>query len=142
MVPSLEQIAASRQLFAAIARLAGFVLAGIACYQWAYEIEATLNAVFLFPAPGGGSSPHSPSTAWRIWDAMSWSSLVLFVPGVVLIIAPRWFARLLVRLPKHPCCPACNYRLEGISRPRCPECGLELTGAFLSARQNASDREP
>lgn len=133
MVPSIEQVAASRQMFAAIVRLTGVILALIAIYQWCYEIEYTLNALFMYPAPSGTPAGQTPSVALQVWNAMSWSSLVLFVPGLIMVLLARRIARILIPLSTQCRCPACEYPLDGISRPECPECGLELTRAFADA---------
>lgn len=53
-----------------------------------------------------------------------------------------WFvapplARLAVPVPRVLKCPACQYRIQGVNAPQCPECGLTLTPEFLNpARGN------
>jgi hypothetical protein len=56
---------------------------------------------------------------------------LLVIVGFMLALLSRPLARLLVPIRPYSACPACNYRLEGLAEPRCPECGLPLSPEFL-----------
>jgi hypothetical protein len=60
-------------------------------------------------------------------------SVGIFVGFAVLVwaLAP-WHARRSVKMPKSVVCPACNYKIAGLTEARCPECGLPLTAEFIA----------
>lgn len=58
-----------------------------------------------------------------------------------------WFvapplARLAVPVPRVLKCPACQYRLQGVNAPQCPECGLTLTPEFLNPERGQPPARP
>lgn len=63
--------------------------------------------------------------------------------SILWAVAP-FFARKIVSMPRKIDCPACRYRLEGLTEARCPECGLVLTSEFLAApgEKTPPPREP
>lgn len=63
--------------------------------------------------------------------------------SILWAVAP-FFARKIVTMPRKIDCPACRYRLEGLTEARCPECGLVLTSEFLAApgEKTPPPREP
>jgi hypothetical protein len=61
--------------------------------------------------------------------------------GIVLVLMAAGFfllagrlARLLVPIRRHVECPACRHRIDGVTEPRCTECGLRLTPEFLTGQ--------
>lgn len=56
----------------------------------------------------------------------------VFFACLMWALAP-WHARRSVKMPKSVVCPACNYKIAGLTEARCPECGLPLTSEFIAA---------
>ena len=57
---------------------------------------------------------------------------VFIAIAVIMWMLAPWHARRSVRMPRRLECPSCRYRLEGLTEPRCPECGLFLTSEFVA----------
>ncbi|MAY75906.1 MAG: hypothetical protein CMJ31_14535 [Phycisphaerae bacterium] len=52
----------------------------------------------------------------------AFSILFFFLPAIAGVFLPR---------RRTPSCPFCDYQLEGLAEPRCPECGNPLTPEFM-----------
>ncbi len=72
------------------------------------------------------------------WSGMAYS-LAFAAPAVPLWLFDRWIARFIVPMPQS-ICPGCGYRLEALTTPRCPECGVMLPPVFT--RQNDRAESP
>lgn len=56
---------------------------------------------------------------------------VMIVAAVVLFLVAGPVTRLVAGRPRKLACPYCDYAIEGLTEPRCPECGLALTREFM-----------
>ena len=132
MIPNAENILFARSILAGFIRFYGIVSSFYAIHHWMYEIEFAIGN-YRFSTQAGSSMPaaYQQGLAAMIWEAMSWSTLALLALGLVCFVCPHRIARALIRVSKQNRCPGCNYALDGITLPQCPECGLELTEAFV-----------
>jgi len=72
---------------------------------------------------------------WHRYDFTLFAFCATFfiVAGFLWFMEPR-LSRLLVPIPKNRC-PQCNYRLEQLTRPACPECGLALPPQLINVEK-------
>lgn len=136
MVPTAEQTAVNRQLAAGACRLVGLVMVLTALYTWIGQIEFGTVYGTGQASPGGGSLGQ---IATLIWYSTYWYPCALVLLGIVFWCAADRIAKRLVRLPKSSTCPGCGYSLRAMTDPRCPECGLTLSEAFMPERAGHGD---
>ncbi|MCH8271165.1 MAG: hypothetical protein IH985_08165 [Planctomycetes bacterium] len=65
-------------------------------------------------------------------------AFVFLINAAIFTFLRRPLAAWLIR-PRPLECPACSYRLERLTIPRCPECGLVLTDEFLDPTPSSDD---
>lgn len=68
-------------------------------------------------------------------------SLAFTVPAIPMWLLDRRLARLIVPMPR-ALCPGCGYRLEALTAPRCPECGVAIPRVFVSGAGGAQSSGP
>ena len=94
----------------------------------------------FFLIKGGIEFLQLAISSFTYWDLDPSDFLIYVVQGlatpvigiVFMLFAPRlahWF----IRIPDASRCPGCRYRIEGLTSPRCPECGLTLPANFLTS---------
>ena len=74
---------------------------------------------------------------WHVYDLQMFAfcATFLILAGLLWFMEPR-LSRLLVPIPKNRC-PQCNYRLEQLTRPQCPECGLPLPPQLIQTQDSS-----
>lgn len=66
-------------------------------------------------------------------------ALLFFLVWLVGTLKADAIARWLVRFPKQPACPKCQFSLESFRAERCPECGVFLGPDFHTPPQSAEN---
>lgn len=106
--------------------------------RWTVTTVLRLTALFLaFGASrpiiswlGEGLSDGDLGDLGYYADRIGLAVVSIFVAGV-LFFASGFFARLVVPVRRFMACPKCKHRIEGLTEPRCTECGLALTREFI-----------
>jgi hypothetical protein len=105
----------------------------------AFAVLRVIALVCMLPAVGPLAFLASEALDPRFNRSSFWSDLpasvaviiVMLLPGFSIWWGARWFARWMVPVHARPRCPRCDYALEGLTEPVCPECGLPLTREFM-----------
>lgn len=72
------------------------------------------------------------------WTSNSIAFCLAFaVPAIPMWLLDGRLARLIVPMPA-AVCPGCGYRLEALTSPRCPECGVAVPKMFVQKVGEAS----
>ncbi|MEM0983151.1 MAG: hypothetical protein AAGI17_04275 [Planctomycetota bacterium] len=85
---------------------------------------------------GEGQNDVEPYVIFPVLTIFLWAgSLGIFAAAPLVA---RWF------VPANPKirCPACNYRIEGLTEPRCPECGVPLPPEFMGEAPGGIESRP
>ena len=69
----------------------------------------------------------------------TWTDLIMnhlptsggyFIAALLLAVMQRRLTFWITPLPRKQC-PQCDYNIDKLSEPRCPECGMDLPGDFV-----------
>lgn len=120
MIPNASEITRRRLTAGTVIRLASIAVwvAGL------LPLGVTTFVVITFPKPNG-SVPE---------EAVAWGLITLFAAGggFTLWRGASRLTRVMIPMRRKIHCPACDYVIEGLTEPLCPECGLALTTEFLA----------
>lgn len=119
MIPSPAEVVRLRATAGAAVRFVGVLCLTWASLGLASQIEWAIRAANSY----GG------------YD-VSWTSLAisaLFTLMMLTLVAfPRRWAAWMVPFSDATRCPFCRYPMRGLTEPRCPECGLQLSEEFVT----------
>ena len=133
MYPNLEYVLKKRYVVRIILRGAVLLLFVLGLIPLAY---ALLQVLLVVPFNNQLYQYYGTSSGWADIMVMSTSEAGKYMlPGLLILVTRRSLEHFIVPFPKSEC-PRCEYGLEKISGPRCPECGLKLPAEL---QQNEDD---
>ncbi len=118
MIPGVRDIIVQRHFLRGLIRLLSLPCFILALWPWSSWLLEGLSDGDLFDF----------SYYWSRIMKGAW----LAGTGLVLLVFNRWLVLWMIPLPRSGECPACGFPARGLSKPRCPECGLDLPADLVS----------
>ena len=129
MIPNASDLARRRQVVITVLRMGAVIPAMIG-----------LGVVSIIAGDGLIDGRFDPSH----WVGIGVVIVATSIAVITLFFVLPALSRIFVPRRSKPSCPFCDYTLDGLVEPRCPECGGALTPEFMDSppAHGPTDPEP